>query len=104
MLYHRKTLQWGDSRLRTVVLTTRRHRRLGLRDPVIRCCLLAARSIHTFGMQGPIGIAWLTQAGTVAKRTTMNPNRVAFGPTNLVLESVDPDALPPEGTTLTAFQ
>ena len=101
MLYQRMTLKWDDSRLRIVVLNTRRHRRLGLRDPVIRSCILSARSIQTFGMNSSIGVAWITNKGTVAKRIIMQPNRLAVGPTAIVVESLDPDDLPPQGTVLT---
>lgn len=83
-----------------VVLDSPRARRLGLRDPVVRACVFVARSVHTFGVAGPIGIAWISDDGVVVKRCVVQSNRFVVGPARTVVETRDPRRLPSVGTRL----
>lgn len=103
MLYRRRTLVWAGGSLRVVVLWESRARRLGLRDPVVRSCAFVARSVHSFGLDRPIGVVWVSLDGVVRKKTRLKPNRVVIGPTGSVIESRDLAVLPPVGAVITAL-
>ncbi len=104
MLYRRRTLRWRAESavhaLRVVVADTPRARRLGLRDPVVRACVLYARSIHTFGMPADIGAAWVDDGGFVVESADIPPNRIIVGPTVCVVEVADASDRPPRGVQL----
>lgn len=86
-----------------VVLSSRRARRLGLRDPVVHACAFRARSVHTVGLDRPIGIAWVSSDGVVTKRTLLKRFRLAYGRGPVVLETHDLDRLPDVGAQLTVL-
>lgn len=76
---------------------------MGLRDPVVRACAFAARSVHSFGLDDPIGVAWVSGDGIVRKTMRLKPNRIVIGPTGAVVECRDVDGLPPVGAVLAAL-
>ena len=101
MAYQRRTLVWWGPSLRVAILRTRRERRIGMRDPGLSACVVAARVVHTFGIGDAIGLAWVSDGGIVVRSRTVPPNRIVAGPPGtMAIECRTPAEVPPIGAKL----
>lgn len=84
-----------------VLLTTRKDRRVGLRPlPGPFGVLLRTRSIHTLGMQTPIGVVVLSSEGIVIRAAVVPPHRVIVAMRARWMLEVAPSPLPEVGSRL----
>jgi hypothetical protein len=87
-----------------LVARSRRQRRRGLRPrPAGRGLLLAARSVHGFGMREPLGVVSLGPDGAVRRTGVLFPARL-FGDRGAgwIIELPPGRPLPPQGIVLVA--